>query len=84
MAHRTTLLLDDETRKAARQLAAVYECSTSEAIRRAVIRQRDATLGVHRATRARRRQALVRLIDLFAGHDAAAEVRRLKAEDEGF
>jgi hypothetical protein len=84
MARRTTLLLDDATKEAARQLAMRYDCSTSEAIRRAVRRQRDAVFGVPAESRNERRRVLERLFDLFEGHDAEAEVRRLKAEDEGF
>jgi hypothetical protein len=84
MARRTTLLLDDATKEAARQLAMRYDCSTSEAIRRAVRRQRDAVFGVPAESRNERRGVLERLFDLFEGHDAEAEVRRLKAEDEGF
>lgn len=84
MAHRTTLLLDDETRRAARQLAERDQCSTSEAIRRAVVRQRDTVLGLPPQRRRERRRALDRLFELFEGHDADAEIRRLKAEDEGF
>ena len=84
MVHRTTLILDDETREAAQQLAASYKCSISEAIRRSIVRQRDTVLGVPAATRKERRQALSRLIELFDGHDAEAEIRRLKAEDAGF
>ena len=34
--------------------------------------------------RRRRVQALHRLFELFDGNDAAAEVRRLKLEDDGF
>ncbi len=81
---RTSLLLDDETRQAARELALRYGCSVSEAIRRAVIRQRDTVFGVPAASRKERRQVLERLFDLFDGNDAEAEVRRLKDEDEGF
>ena len=84
MAQRTTLLLDDETKRAARQLAMRYDCSTSEAIRRAVVRHRDTVFGVPAKSRNERRRVLERLFDLFEGHDARAEVRRLKAEDEGF
>ena len=84
MAHRTTLILDEEARAAARQLAVVYGCSTSEAIRRAVVRHRDAVYGVPAASRKQRKQALKRLFELFEGHDAAEEVARLKAEDQGF
>jgi len=84
MASRTTLVLDDKAREAARQLAHRYGCSLSEATRRALIRQRDVELGVPRERRQERVQALGRLFDLFADNDADAEVRRLKAEDEGF
>jgi len=84
MASRTTLVLDDKAREAARQLARRYGCSLSEATRRALIRQRDVELGVPRERRRERVEALERLFDLFADNDAAAEVRRLKAEDAGF
>ena len=84
MPHRTTLLLDDETRTAARELALRYDCSTSEAIRRAVLRHREAVLGIPPARRAERVRVLERLFELFEGHDADEEIRRLKEEDEGF
>jgi hypothetical protein len=84
MAHRTTILLDEESRKAARDLALRYDCSTSEAIRRAIVRQRDLELGLPAEARRERSKVLARLIELFEGHDAEAEVARLKAEDEGF
>jgi hypothetical protein len=82
--NRTTLILDHEARKAARELALRYDCTLSEAIRRAVVRQRDAVLGVPQAVREERTQILHRLFELFEGNDPQAEVRRLKAEDEGF
>jgi len=81
---RTTLVLDDKAREAARQLARRYGCSLSEATRRALVRQRDAELGVPRQRRHERVKALRRLFALFEGNDPRAEVRRLKAEDEGF
>ena len=84
MVSRTTLVLDDKAREAARQLARRYGCSLSEAMRRALVRQRDAELGVPRERRRQRVQALRRLFDLFADNDPRAEIRRLKAEDEGF
>ncbi len=84
MSHRTSLILDDETRTAARQLALRYDCSTSEAIRRAVVRHRDAILGVPAVSIEQRQRVLARLFDLFEDNDAAAEVRRLKSEDSGF
>lgn len=84
MTQRTTLVLDEQSRAAARQLARRYGCSVSEAIRRSVIRQRDAEMGL--SARRRRERALVlrRLFELFDGNDPAAEVRRLKEEDAGF
>ena len=84
MASRTTLVLDDKAREAARQLARRYGCSVSEATRRALIRQRDADVGVPRERRRERVRALRRLFDLFAENHPVAEVRRLKAEDAGF
>lgn len=84
MAMRTTLVLDEPARAAARQLARRYGCSVSEAIRRSLIRQRDAEIGVPAARRRQRMTALRRLVSLFEGNDAAAEIRRLKAEDGGF
>jgi hypothetical protein len=84
MASRTTLVLDDKAREAARQLARRYGCSLSEATRRALIRQRDVELGVPRERRRERVEALGRLFDLFEDNDPLAEVKRLKAEDEGF
>lgn len=84
MAHRTTLLLDDETRAAARDLAREYGVSVSEAIRRSVIRQREVVVGLPARRRAERARALQRAFALFEGNDPAAEIRRLKAQDAGF
>lgn len=84
MASRTTVLLDEAAREAARDLARRYGCSVSEALRRALVCQRDAELGEPRGRRLERVRTLRRLFDLFEGNDPAAEVRRLKAEDEGF
>jgi hypothetical protein len=84
MVHRTTLLLDEQSQRAARQIAAELECSVSEAIRRAIMGYRDQLKGVDASTRARRKRALVELVELFEGNDARAEIGRLKQEDEGF
>ena len=77
-------MLDEDVRSAARELAHRYGCSTSEAIRRAVLRHRDAVVGIPPARRAERVRTLERLFELFEGHDPADEVRRLKEQDEGF
>jgi len=84
MAQRTTLVLDERTRRAARDLARRYDCSTSEAIRRAVVKQLEAESRPSSAERKRRLDVLKRLFVLFENADASAEVRRLKAEDAGF
>jgi hypothetical protein len=83
MQHRTTLLLDAESRRAAREIAHKLECSVSEAIRRAVVGYRDQLAGVSPEERARRTQLLKRAFELFKGTDAAAEVARLKRDDGG-
>ncbi len=77
-------MLDHGTREAARELAHRYGCSTSEAIRRAIVRQRDAVIGVPIAKREERVRILEILFEQFDGNDPAEEVRRLKEEDEGF
>jgi hypothetical protein len=84
MSPRTSLVLDEDVRRAARQLARYYDCSTSEAIRRAILHQRDAVLGPPAEHRQRRRRAVELLIRLSEGSDPEAEVRRLKREDAGF
>ena len=81
---RTTLILDDESRTAARQLADHYGCSVSDAIRRSLIAQRDSVAGVTKRTREQRVKTLKRLFEIFEGNDATEEVRRLKSEDQGF
>ena len=78
------MVLDDQARDAARQLARRYGCSVSEAIRRSILRQRDAALGLTLRRRRLRAGTLRQLLKLFEGHDAESEIRRLKAEDEGF
>ena len=84
MQQRTTLIMDAETRLAARQLALRYGCSTSEAIRRAVVRHRDSVFGVPAESRGERRKVLDRLFQLFDGNDAEEEISRLKSQDAGF
>lgn len=84
MAHRTTLLMDEETRQAAKELSVKLGCSTSEAIRRSVLRYRDALKGVSLQQRKVRKKALLQLFELFKDVDANAEIRRLKEQDEYF
>ena len=84
MAKRTTIVLDARSRRAARELALCWDCSSSEAIRRAVVRQRDTVLGPGTKQTSERLRTLDRLFALFEDNDAAAEIARLKAEDAGF
>ncbi len=75
-------MLDEETREAAKRLAAHYGCSASEAIRRALLGHRDTVFGVTDEFRRQRALALERLIELFDGNDAEEEISRRKAEEE--
>jgi len=84
MAHRTTILLDDDSRRAAKQLAAEMEVTPSEAVRRAIVAYRDQIVGVTAESRKRRVQAFKRAIQIFADNDAEAEVRALKEQDRYF
>ena len=84
MAIRTTLILGEDMRSAARESAHGYGCSTTEAISRVVLRHRDAVLGIPPVRRAERVRIAERLFDLFQDHDPVDEVRRLKEQDEGF
>jgi hypothetical protein len=83
-SRRTTLILDDESSTAARQLADHYACSVSDAIRRSLIAHRDVLAGVPKEIRQRRVRTLKQLFEMFEGNNAAEEVRRLKTEDQGF
>jgi len=83
MAHRTTLLLDDETRTAARELAARMQVSVSEAIRRAILESHGRGRGVSTEDRQKRLAALAELAESFQGYDPREELRAL-AEDDGF
>jgi hypothetical protein len=84
MSDRTTIVLDPRSRRAAEELAAADRISLSEAIRRAVLVERERRLGRGSAEQVQRRQALERLFELFSGHDAEAEIAELKRQDESF
>lgn len=82
--HRTTILLDDASRRAAKELAAALDVTPSEAVRKAIVAYRDQVVGISKDSRRRRIRALSRAIDLFAGNDAEAEVSALKEQDAFF
>lgn len=84
MLTRTTLLLDDDSRRAAKRLSAKLQVSPSEVVRRALVHYRDHLLGVPADRRRRRTNALHQLATMFEGNDARAEIGRLKEDDEFF
>lgn len=84
MSTRTTLLLDGDSRRAAKRLAAKLDVSPSEVVRRALVHYGEHVLGVSSERRRKRREALARLAVLFAGNDAEAEIAARKSEDEHF
>ena len=84
MAHRTTLVLDDDSLAALRELAGHLQVTQSEAIRRAVVSYRDQIKGPAPTERLRRRRILEQLFEMFEGHDPEAEIRQLKEEDEAW
>jgi hypothetical protein len=57
---------------------------TEETTRQAGLRDEDTATSVSLEYRRARSEALERLIELFANHDADEEIRQLKAQDEGF
>lgn len=81
---RTTVNLDERALIAARQLSSRLQVSLSEVMRLALVNYRDQVVGVTPEFRDQRVGDLNRLFDLFEGHDAEAEVRRLKQEDSGY
>jgi len=84
MARRTTILLDNKSRRAAKQLAGALDVSVSEAVRRAIVAYRDQVVGASVDARRRRVRAFQHAIELFEGNDAEAEVRALKQQDKYF
>ena len=84
MRYRTTVLLDEPARLAAKKLAARLDVSPSEVIRRALVRYHDDILGSTGQARRKRVAAALRLAVLLEGNDAVSEVKRLKKEDEFF
>ena len=84
MVHRTTILLSDDARRAARDVATALEVTPAEAVRRAIVAYRDQVLGVSADSRKRRVLAFKRAAELFADNDPVAEVGALKTQDPFF
>lgn len=81
---RTTVVLDSASLEAAHQLSGRLHVSMSEVIRRALLDYRDKMVGVTPEFRDQRVAALHKLFELFDGHDAREEIKRLKSEDIGY
>ena len=78
--HRTTILLDQEARQAAKQVSQKLGISASEVMRRALLNLRDQVVGPSPARRRERVAALKQLRKLFAGYDPEPEIRAIKKE----
>lgn len=70
--------------RAVRQLALRFDCSTSQAIRPAILIGRDPVFGVPVETRRQRTRALLCWIEFSEGMDPGAEVHRIQSEEGGF
>ena len=81
MNHKTTVLLDEESHLAARQLAAKFDVSTSQAIRQAIVGYRDLVVGPPADLVARRTAAFSKLVELFDGRDPEVEMRAMESID---
>jgi hypothetical protein len=82
---RTTVVLDQPSRAAAKTLARTLGISPSEAIRRALVAYRDQVLGgVSPSEVKRRKAAFGELMELMDGNDPEAEVARLERENQLF
>jgi hypothetical protein len=79
--NRTTIILGDKERRAAKRLAALWNVTPSEAIRRAVIKVDEAEVPAssERAKKARA-AALDRARDVFRTMDVEAEIARISEE----
>jgi hypothetical protein len=85
MAERTTIILGPAERAAARRLAAAWDVTPSEAIRRALLRVANDELVGQRTRKSRQRSAILeQLIKISKGSGVDAEIRRLSAERDAW
>ncbi len=82
---RTTIILGNKERRAAKKLAAHWGVTPSEAIRRALLKVESQEL---EATRSRERRgrlaAFKELIRLFDGHDPEKELAEIRADRDAW
>jgi hypothetical protein len=80
-SNRTTIVLGEKERRAAKRLAALWGVTPSEAIRRAVIKVDEETVPASRErARRARANALERARDVFASMDIERELARITEE----
>jgi hypothetical protein len=78
---RTTIILGDKERRAAKKLAAHWGVSPSEAIRRALLKvEADEFEAARSRTRRDRVAAFEELIKLFDGYDPQDELNRIRED----
>jgi hypothetical protein len=81
MAERTTIVLGPAERAAAKRLAAAWDVTPSEAIRRALLRVANEELAEHRARKGRQRSSVLeQLIKISKGTQVEAEIQRFKED----
>ena len=85
-AVRTTILLDPDSRRAAKQLAAKLDVSPSEVIRRALVHYQGQVMGTPSAGELTRSKLalLERSLQVFKRTDPAAEARRIRRERDAW
>ena len=85
-AVRTTIMLDPDSRRAAKQLAAKLDVSPSEVIRRALAHYQGDVMGTPaKSERIRSRlAALERSLEVFKRTDPAAESKRIRRERDAW
>jgi hypothetical protein len=82
---RTTIILGDKERRAAKKLAAHWGVTLSEAIRRSLLAMEAQELEATRS-RARRERVLAfkELVKLFHGHDPEEELAQIRADRDAW
>jgi hypothetical protein len=84
-SNRTTIVLGEKERRAAKRLAALWGVSPSEAIRRAVIKvDEEAVPASRERARRARAKALHSARDVFDTMDVAAEIARISEERDSW
>ncbi|MGB0679042.1 MAG: hypothetical protein ACPGUV_05220 [Polyangiales bacterium] len=84
MAGRTSLIFDQQTEQAVRELKQRLHCSMAEVVRRALHAYHHQVMRDAHGRVSQQQALLQKLYTSFRNHDPAAEVARLKDEDAYF